>query len=636
MNWVPLHCHSHFSLLDGLSKPRDIAERCRELGYSACAITDHGGICGVPPFLKEMKKAGLKGIAGCEFYICSKDSSIQDASNRALSHLCVLARGPKGWKNLMKASSASYQPENSYRKPRLDLERLAKFSHGTFVVFSGHMGSDLANICFKEPKMAYLAKSYEDAREMVAKDWKERVYGEISRYQRLFGKENFYLEIQLIDQQNLPASLVVARILRYAGKNLGVPCVATADSHYCRKEDAADQRVLLCSSMETTLGEVQRRLANHEDVGLASFFRSNNYHIPSLEEITQLHGEYPDEITNSEKISEMCEPFDISGTPRLPHFDSPDGKSPDEYLKSLCEDGLKKIDGGEAYSQRVWQVEYPVVTNAGLSSYFLIVRDYIEHAVTKLKSRVGLGRGSAAGCLISYLVGITHLDPIRFGLSFSRFYNAGRNAPGRIALPDIDTDFQISSRDKVVDYLRQKYGRNRVAQMCTFSRMQGRGALKDVLRVHERCSFEEMNRITEHIPDESEISDQLQVMMEETGEASIIRWALENHRNELAEWATLNEDGSIDGPLAVFFAQAIRLEGTKRNMGKHASGVIISDEKLADICPMVWDKSAEEMIVGVDMRDAEQMGLVKFDILGLRALDNISDAESIIKTGRIA
>lgn len=249
----------------------------------------------------------------------------------------------------------------------------------------------------------------------------------------------------------------------------------------------------------------------------------------------------------------------------------------------------------------------------------------------------GLGvHNSAAGCLVSYLIGITNVDPIKYDLLFERFYNAGRNTADRVALPDIDVDFEARYRQDVIQYLRDKYGADKVCQMSTFSRMQGRAAMKDVLRAHSRCSEEEANRITEFIPDESEISDQLQEMREETGEASIIRWALEHNGDKLKDWCYLDEAGELQGPLALDFAQAIRLEGTKRNMGKHASGVIISSEPLAEICPMLTDKSTGHAVIGVDMTDAEKMGFVKFDILGLQSLDKIHRAQNMIRKGSAA
>jgi len=672
MPWFPLHNHSHFSLLDGLSKPEQIAERMVECGYAGCALTDHGSIAGVPPFIKAMsdvckcghqkkvhyngeecskrgcacqkfEKNKLKAIAGCEFYLCKQHSSVRDKSNASLSHLCVLAKGQQGWKNLIQATSESNRPENFYRKPRLSLEQLASFSKGEFIVFSGHMGSDLADACFAEPKLAYNAKTYEEAKALVRKDWEQSVTETIRKYQALFGVENFYVEIQLVDQKNLPAALVVARILRHVAKKLGVPRVATADSHYPRREDAADQRIQLCAAMETTLKQVQTKIENGEDVGLGAFFKSNNYHIPSPAEIEELHQDELEELANAVAIAARCETPSISSAPLLPVFDCPGGMTPDQYLTHLCEVGWKKKilpiikqhSEKEGDYKKALEKEHVVLTGAGLSSYFLIVADYIRHARHTLRCRIGKGRGSAAGCLVSYLLDITRVDPIRAGLLFERFYNAGRNSPGRIALPDIDTDFPVGFRDLVFQYCAAKYGENRVCQMATFSRMQGRGALKDVLRAHERCGYEEMNRITEHIPDESEISDALQEMIEETGEASIIQWALENHGEALKEWCFINEEGDLDGPLALDFAQAIRLEGTKRSQGKHASGVIISSEVLTDIFPMVYDKSSGRMMVGVDMRDVEEMGGVKFDLLVLRTLNCVMDAEHVIRTGRL-
>lgn len=648
--WFPLHQHTHFSLLDGLSKPEQVAARLAECGYAGGAVTDHGTISGVPGFIKALEKKKLKPVAGSEFYVCDQHAAVKpqgkgDLTNARYAHLCVLAKNARGWKNLMRASSASYRPEHFYKKPRLSVEQIGEFARGEFIAFSGHLGSDLADACFEEPKFAYNARSYDDAKALVAKDWEDRVARCVRRYQAAFGKENFYGEVQLVDHKALPAALVVARIVRHVCRRLGVPCLATADSHYCRQEDAVDQRLLLCTALDTTFAEVRRRLDADEDVQLGGFFRSNNYHIPDAGEVRELHSDHPEELANTLEVAGRCEAFSVGGRPLLPKYPCPDGLTSDQYLARLAREGWDRLVAGRVpaerlpeYERRLWQVEMPVVESTGgfLADYFLIKADIIRHARETLRVKTGLGRGSAAGCLVSYLTGITRLDPIPFGLSFARFYNAGRNSPGRVALPDIDSDFPQKSRPDVIAYVRDKWGHDKVSQMVTFSRMQGRGALKDVFRAHNRLPYEEMNRVTEHIPDEAEISDQLQLMMEETGEASIIRWALENNADALKEWAFLRDDGEVDGPLGTDFAQAIRLEGTKRNMGKHASGVVICSEPLADICPLVWDRAAGEMIVGVDMRDAELMGLPKVDILGLRTLDCLQDAESVIRTGRIA
>ncbi len=641
--WFPLHLHSHFSLLDGLSQNKHIVSRLKDCGYEGAALSDHGGISGFPAFNKAMQKAELKPIAANEFYVSNSDATIKSKEN-GTCHLVVLAKSQQGWRNLMKATSASYMPAVMYRKPRLDLERLASYSKGEFISFSGHIGSALSNIVFTDYRSAYNCRSYDEAKSFVRTDWKDAVTAEIRRHQSLFGPENFFLEIQLVDQANLPACLIVARILRDLGRKLNVPRVATADSHYARREDAGDQRIILCSALNTTMKEVERKLEQEEEVGLGGFFRSNNYHIPNLQEMVELHGDCPDELQNAVDIAKRCEVYQTGGKPILPSFPCPNGQSPDEYLKELCRQGWnakvgKKVPKAkhEEYRSRLIDKELPVITKAGLSSYFLIVQDYIRYATEELKALVGRGRGSAAGCLVSYLTGITRVDPIAAKLSFERFYNDGRNTPGRVAFPDIDTDFEIGVREKVIEYVRRTYGEDKVAQMATFSRMQGRGALKDVFRARGSVSFDEMNLITEHIPDEAEISDQLQVMRDEseTGEASIIQWALLHNPEPLKKWAFINDKGEMDGALATEFAQAIRLEGTKRSMGKHASGLIVSVEPLADTVPMVWDKSSEQMIVGVDMRDAEEMGLIKLDILGLRTLDAIAGAVRVARTGKL-
>ena len=254
---------------------------------------------------------------------------------------------------------------------------------------------------------------------------------------------------------------------------------------------------------------------------------------------------------------------------------------------------------------------------------------------------VGAGRGSAAGSLVLYLLGVTDIDPLEYDLIFERFYNAGRSSGGRISLPDVDMDFEKQKREDTIDYIKSQYGYDKVAQIMTFSRMQGRSALKDVLRAHSACSYDEMNLITGWIPDEAEISDQLQEMREADkesggdGDASIIQWALENHAEELSQWCYIDDNGSLQGSMARRFEQAIRLEGTKRSQSKHAAGIVISQSPLDKVCPMVYDKKSGEMIAGMEMGDLESMGHVKFDILGVAMLDKIHGVQNIIKTGEL-
>ena len=633
--YFPLHLHSHYSLLDGLSKPDQIAARVTEIGSAGCALTDHGSVSGAVDFLVAMKKAKKKAILGNEFYLCGMDATRKEADNRSLSHLCVLARNLEGWKGLLQATSAANQPDHFYYRPRLDLARLARFSRGHFLTFSGHMGSDLANCLFEDPKSAYRARNTTEARMMLAGDWRDRAVNLAGRYQELFGKENFRLETQRIDQMNLPSAGVVADCMDEVSKLTGIKRVATADSHYCNREDAEDQRILLCAAFETTLKEVQARLAAQEDVGLGAFFQSSRYHIPSPQEMGALHS--PEELAESILLAEMCEAYDITGRPMLPVFPCPAGMTPDTYLMALCDQGwdqrILSKPNAAVYRERL-QHELSVLLPAGLASYFLIVQDYCNWARAQ-GWMVGKGRGSGAGCLVSYLLGITDVDPLEYGLLFERFYNAGRNTADRVSLPDIDCDFPISKREQVKEYMRKRYGEDRVCDMATFARMQGRGALKDVLRAHSVCSYEEMNRITDPIPDEAAIADQLQEMREETGEASIIRWALENEAEALKEWCYLDKEGNLQGPLAPRFAQAIRLEGTKRSQGKHAAGVVISSQPLSELCPMVYDKSTKRQYAGLEMTALEKMGLVKFDILGVAVLDKLMGAIDVIRNGRL-
>jgi DNA polymerase III subunit alpha len=641
MNWVPLHLHSDGSLLDGLSKSNQIAKRCADLGYGACAITDHGSISNIVSFIKSIDKAGIKPILGNEFYLCKEDSATKTKENRKLSHLVVLAKNLNGWKSLIKATSYSNSKENFYYKPRLDLEKFRQFA-GNLVSFSGHAGSDLANVLFKNPSAAYSSRTKEEVESELYSDAKERAIKLAQQYTSIFGKGNFYLEIQLIDAVNLPAMLIIVSILRDVSLATGIPCVATADSHYPTKEDAEDQRVLICSALKITRAAAQRKVDNLEDITLGGFFRSNNYHIPNIDELSALHTEA--ELQNAIEIANSCDKageknkYEIFNKPQIPAFTCPDGKSPEQHLTEMCESGWYKVPNGkeQIYRDRL-QYELKVINDTNLlASYFLIVQDYVQAAKNR-GELIGPGRGSAGGCLVSYLIGVTQgLDPIQYDLIFERFYNAGRNAPGRIALPDIDTDFEKNCRHNTVEYLESKFGHDKVTHMATFGRMQGRGALKDVLRAYETCSFNEMNEITEFIPDEAKIADDLQAMREERdGEASIIQWALENNAKELRKWVWLKDDGTIDGEgtFPKRFAQAIRLEGTKRNIGQHASGIIVSRDPLAEICPMV-NVGGDKYVAGMQMNDLEALGLVKFDILGVGSLDRINGVVKMLKQGK--
>jgi DNA polymerase-3 subunit alpha len=611
-----------FSLLDGLSKPSQIADRCLEINATSCALTDHGNIAGAIKFYTEMKSRGIKPILGCEIYLCEQDPKIQEKSNKDLTHFIVLAKNYQGWKNLIRLVSESNRPDFYYHKPRLNLESLAAFCDGNLIGFCGHLGSLLADKIIDQNK--------------IIEDWQSVGIEIIAKLKKIFGEDNFFLEAQLMDCENTPIQKELTDTIRKLGKITHTKVICTPDAHYCKKEDANDQRILLCNNLKTTFPDISRKISNDEDVPLSCFFTSDNFHILSQEEMRNLHTE--EEIDNTNYVASLCEEYNILSKPKLPPFKCPEGYNPDEYLRQLCRNGWRdkiankiKQEDQQVYIDRI-KYELDVLQGAGLSSYFLIVQDIVDY-VRKNKWLPGPGRGSAAGCLVSYLIGITSIDPIRYNLLFDRFYNAGRNTADRISMPDIDVDVPIDKREIIIDYIKNRYGHDKVSQMVTFNTIKGRGALKDVLRVYGNISFDEMNKITKNIPDEAKIADELQEMKDETGEASIIRWALENNPEKLKEWCFIDENNELQGPLAKRFEQAIRLEGTKSNQSKHAAGIAISAEPLSITCPMVYDAKNDQSIAGMEMQDLESIGVIKFDILGVAMLDKIMTIQDILKNG---
>ena len=601
--------------MDGLSKATQIADRCSKLGFKSCAITDHGTISGCVQFYKTMKDKGIKPILGCELYISSQDSHIKTKDNSKLTHFIVLAKNKKGWDQLIKLVSESNKPENFYHKPRLSLDRLAPFLDGNLIGFCGHLGSTLADILMNEPGSI-----------------KENGTNFISKMKDIFGSDNFFLEAQLMDKDNIPEQIELTSWIRELGKATDTKVICTPDAHYCERSDSVDQRILLCNNLKTTFIDINKKLLNHEDVPMGCFFKSDNYHILSPEEMKELHTE--EEIENTNYIDSLIENYEILNNPSLPRFECPNNASPDEYLRELCRKGWKeKIaniipkEQHQVYVDRI-KNELDVLQGANLSSYFLIVQDIVDY-VRRNDWLPGPGRGSSAGCLVSYLIGITSIDPIKHNLLFERFFNPARAS----SMPDIDVDVPINKRENIIAYIKEKYGANKVSQMITYNTMKGRGALKEVLRVYGNISFDEMNRITKAIPDEAKIADELQEMKEETGEASIIRWALENNVDKLKEWCYINEDNELSGPLAKRFEQAIRLEGTKSNQSKHAAGIVISVNDLSDVCPMIYDNKNDQLIAGMEMQDLESLGMIKFDILGIALLDKVMTISDLLRNG---
>lgn len=621
--YTPLHVHTHYSLLDGLSKPKDIVKRCQNIGVSSCAITDHGSISGCVQFYSELKNNGIKPILGCELYIAKQSCKDKSKENAKLEHLVVLAKNLKGWKTLIKIVSESNHPDHFYHKPRLDLESLGDLLDGNMVAITGHLGSTLANRIL--------------TKDTIDDSWRKQAANHIDHLKSLFGKDNVFIEAQLMDQESNPIQKELTECIRSIGQQSATKVICTPDAHYATMADAVDQRILLCNNMRTTLSDINHKLQNNIDVGLSCFFNSDKYHILSPEEIAHLHTE--EEIENTNFVDNICEDYDILSQPVLPPFNYPKKYDSDsDYLRQLCREGWRKHqlnklnkEDQEKYVKRL-KYEFDVLHNANLSSYFLIVQDIVKY-IRHSNWLPGPGRGSAAGCLVSYLLGITSIDPMKYDLLFDRFYNAGRNTKDRVSMPDIDLDVPIDKREKIIEYIKSTYGQEKVSQMLTFNTMKGRGSLKDVLRAYGNLSFDEMNKITKNIPDESKISDELEEMKKEYGEASIIKWTLENKSKDLKEWCSLDEEGNLKGPLSKRFEQAIRLEGTKTNQSKHAAGVVIAPEKLSNICPMVYDTKNKNLIAGMEMQDLENIGVIKFDILGVAVLDKIMNISSMLEEG---
>lgn len=595
---------AHYSLLDGLSQPKQIRKRIDALEMDGCALTDHGSVSGVVEFMKAFK--GKKAIIGVEMYICKQDAHIQTPENRDLSHLLIYAKNDAGWKKLIQLISVANGPTCFYYKPRLCLEQLKTFCDGNLMCITGHLGSTLENDLSVE---------------------------HINNLKDIFGQNNVALEVQLIYKESVPKITTLTEVVRRLGKETNTMVLATCDAHYCAREDAPDQRILLCRNMNVSLREAV------EKGMLKCFFESSDFHIPSYNEMVAC-GHTEEELANTFIFANKCEAYtSILRQPSLPRFACPLGRGEHDYLKQLCRDGwltrnIKNKEHDNIYRDRVLE-ELGIFEKAGISAYFLIIADILKF-VRDSGWMQGPGRGSAAGCLVSYLIGITNVDPIEYDLLLSRFYNEGRNTKDRVSLPDIDIDIPTMKRDQIIEYIKNKYGHNHVAQIITYQTMQGRTALKDVLRAYGNVSFEEMNKMTENIPDKAKIAGELQEMFEETGESSLIRYTLENDtKGLLKEWCYIDIDGSLKGPLAKRFEQAIRLEGTKTAQSKHAAGIVISPEPISEMCPMVFDSKTKTTIAALEMNDLEAIGMVKFDILAITLLDKLMGIQHILRTGDI-
>ena len=391
---------------------------------------------------------------------------------------------------------------------------------------------------------------------------------------------------------------LVNEILIDAGKELGIPTVPICDQYYTNQSDAQDHRVIVCYRSKRKMYDPDT------EPEYRRFFESDNYFLNNW-------------TNGGEEVAELCEEYNILSPPKLPHISNPKYSSDEEWVKDICRDGWRKKIAGKPnaseYEKRI-KYEFEVFREANLFSYFLIVWDILKWVDEQGWMR-GYGRGSAGGCLMSYLMDITKIDPIEYDLMFHRFYSDSRKG----SLPDIDSDVEKGKRDLVLQYIIDKYGKDSVCQITTFGQFKGRSALTAVLSAYKACDVGTMKKMTSLFPEESKVKDQ----MEAVGEDSLILWTLKNIPDLLSQYCRVKEDETLEGDFAQYFATAIRIENTIKDTGKHASAIVILDGKISDICPMINDKSSDRKIAGFSMNDAESVSLVKLDLLGLSTLDRL-------------
>jgi len=552
-------------LLDGANRIKDLIKRTKELGMDSIAITDHGVMYGVIEFYKEAVSNGIKPILGCEVYTAKRTRhDKQGTVDSDPGHLVLLAKNNHGYKNLMKIVSIGFT-EGFYYRPRIDFEVLERYSEG-LIALSACLSGDV-------PK-ALLNNDFEKAKEIAQK------------YSGIFGKDNFYLEIQSngIEEQRYVNSQLIK-----LSKETGIPLVATNDAHYLRKEDARAHEILLCIQTGKSINDEDRMK-----------FPTDDFYVKSPEEMEEFFANIPEAISNTVKIAEMCNVELEFGKLHLPKFNVPDDKDAYEYLRELCYEGLKH-HYGENIEDKVDRLEYElsVIKQMGYVDYFLIVSDFIRYA----KDRgipVGPGRGSAAGSLVAYCLGITNIDPLKYNLLFERFLN-----PERITMPDIDIDFCYERRQEVIDYVVRKYGEDKVSQIITFGTMAARGAIRDVGRALD-IPYNEVDVVAKMIPMQMGMS---------------IDKALEINPELRAKYEQ-------DSKVKELIDTARLFEGMPRHASTHAAGVVISKEPITNYVPL--NRNDECITTQFPMRQLEEIGLLKMDFLGLRTLTVIKDAVDLI------
>lgn len=602
--------HSHYSLLTSISRCNQIVSACKNAGFEFAGLTDIATISGCVNFVQECKKQDMKPIIGSELIL---------ENNAKITLIC---KNYGGWNQLLKVISRCNDADNYDKAAKISLSELKSIiDPQNFVCIDGYVDSALFHNIFKDVQCIFEAL---DETEMIMSclhdNYQEVLSDHITSMTSFF--PNYYLEVYGEESDSFPVLNIMKNIINAYDVDCKY-CIPHTATYYPSYKDSIDHRVLICTKLKTTMKNLPNKINDLKDIDLLKFIRNSNYNIRTINELREIYSN--DYMCNLFEIVNSCEEIQILSNPKLPTFETPDGSSENEYLKQLCRDGWKKLISGkvdpslhEVYKDRVLK-ELDVIQNAKLSGYFLIVQDYVNYFKDQ-GCLVGPGRGSGGGSLVCYLTGITLIDPIEYGLLFERFYNEGRNTEDHISLPDIDIDFPPEWRERVIEHLKEKYGESQVCQMLTFGRLAGRSIIKEVLRVNESCSFDQMNKITEKIPNEAAISD----LLEEMDNPSVIRWSLENDKDALSDYCWLDDNGDLQGEYAKIFEQAMRMEGIFKTQGKHAAGVVIASHNLEEICPMVKASRSSEKIAGMEMGDLEAIGCVKFDILGVNLLQKIS------------
>ncbi len=568
MNFTHLHVHTEYSLLDGSNKIKEYVDRVRELGMDSAAITDHGVMYGVIDFYRAARAAGINPILGCEVYVAPGSRFDREAGSGddRYYHLVLLAENNQGYSNLMKIVSKGFV-EGFYYKPRVDLSLLEKYHEG-IIALSACLAGEVAR---------FLTRGmYEDAKKAAL------------RYQDIFGKGNFFLELQdhgIPEQQNVNQQLLKMH------RETGIELVATNDVHYTLAEDAQPHDVLLCL-------QTGKKLADEDRMR----YEGGQYYVKSSEEMERLFPYAPEALENTHKIAQRCHVEIEFGVTKLPKFDVPEGYTSWEYLNELCFRGLEERyqPVTEELKERL-NYELSTIRNMGYVDYFLIVWDFIKYARDH-DIMVGPGRGSAAGSLVAYTLGITQLDPIRYDLLFERFLN-----PERVSMPDIDVDFCFERRQEVIDYVRRKYGDDCVVQIVTFGTLAARGVIRDVGRVMD-LPYAQVDTIAKMIPQELNITIDKALQMN-------------------PELKKVYEDQKEIHDL---IDTAKRLEGLPRHTSMHAAGVVISQKDVSEYVPLSR-ASDGSIVTQFTMTTLEELGLLKMDFLGLRTLTVIQNAVHLIE-----